>query len=206
MAKRPLTPKQYARVLRTRIKRIDKLKLTAMDKTVRELRKRVITRHLSGPTTAHSVRKQSGTLIKSIITTKATLSKGFFRGIFGGSDSAVATFTFQDPKAHVHIGKRGRRTKIRPVRGTFLAIPTSFARNKSGVPQGGPLSGKWKNTFVAGDIIFGSKSRGRKVLPLFTLRDEVIVPQRVDIKLDIVRPGEVIYMRHIRAGLDRILK
>ena len=198
---RGVTPKQEARILRRRIDQINKLKVTALNKTLNQLKKMVITEHLSGPTTPSSVRKQSGTLSKSIVITKAALATGRF-----GRTVASATFTFTDPKAKVHIGKRGKRTKIRPVHGQFLAIPTSYARTKSGVPLGGPLNPRWGRTFVANDIIFGTKGRGKTALPLFTLRDEVVVPQRVDIKIDIVRPGEVIYKNHIEAGLDKVFK
>lgn len=189
-----VSPQQEARILRRRIREVQKLRLSALSLTLKELRKHVIDRHLSGPTTPTSVRKQSGKLSRSIRLSKPSVSAG----------QAVATFTFTDPKAKVHIGKRGRKTRIKPVRSQFLAIPTRYARRKSGEPFGGTSDPRWGSTYVFQNTIFGTKGRGRKTLPLFTLREQVVVPQRVDINIDIVKPGELIYKRHIEAGLKKV--
>ena len=188
--------------MKSRLKRVDKLKLTALNATLILLKRKVISQHLSGPTGPTSVRRQSGTLKKSIQTTKATLK----RGRFGGGSRAVAIFRFNTEYAGVHIGKRGKRTKIRPKRGQFLAIPTKFARAASGKPLGGPRDPRWGRTFVAHDIIWGTRAGTKRPRPLFVLRDSVIVPQRVDIKQDIVKPGQKIYRQKIEAGLRRIFQ
>jgi hypothetical protein len=200
---RRVTPKQEAKRLRSRLKRIDKLKVTALNATLVLLKRKVISEHLSGPTGVNSVRRQSGKLKKSIQTSKARLERGRF-GL--GATRAVAIFRFNSEYAGVHIGKRGRRTKIRPKRAQFLAIPTKFARSSTGRPLGSPRDPRWGRTFVAHDIIWGTRAGTKNPRPLFVLRDSVIVPQRVDIKKDIVKPGQAIYKRKIEEGLQRILK
>ena len=189
--------------MKRRLKQIDKLKVTALNKTLIELKRKVISEHLKGPTATKSVRRQSGNLIKSIHISKARLKRGFFG--FGAS-RAVATFRFTSEYAGIHIGKRGKRTKIRPKRSQFLAIPTKFARSASGKPLGSPRDPRWGRTFVAHDIIWGTRAGTKRPRPLFVLRDSVIVPQRIDIKKDIVKPGQAIYKRKISEGLKRILK
>jgi hypothetical protein len=199
---RQLTPRQEAKRLRARLKQIDRLKVTALNATLVLLKRKVISEHLKGPTGATSVRRQSGSLVKSIKTSKARLE----RGRFGGGSQAVAIFRFNSEYAGVHIGKRGRRTKIRPKRAQFLAIPTKFARSSSGRPLGSPRDPRWGRTFVAHDIIWGTRAGTKRPKPLFVLRDSVIVPQRIDTKKDIVKPGQAIYKRKIEEGLKRILK
>jgi len=199
---RRLTPRQEAKLMRSRLKRIDTLKVAALNQTLVLLKRKVISQHLSGPTGSKSVRRQSGNLKKSITTSKAKL----VRGRFGGSSRAVAIFRFNSEYAGVHIGKRGKRTKIRPKRSQFLAIPTKFARASNGRPLGSPRDPRWGRTFVAHDIIWGTRAGTKKPRPLFVLRDSVIVPQRVDIKKDIVKPDQAIYRRKIEEGLRRIFK
>jgi hypothetical protein len=197
-----VTPRQEVKILKSRLKRIDKLKLTALNATLVLLKRKVLKEHLSGPTGATTVRRQSGKLKKSITTSKAVLK----RGRFGGASRAVAIFRFNSEYAGIHIGKRGKRTKIRPKRGQFLAIPTKFARAANGRPLGGPRDSRWGRTFVAHDIIWGTRSGTKSPRPLFVLRESVIVPQRIDIKKDIVKPGQAIYRRKIEEGLRKILK
>jgi hypothetical protein len=202
LAKGKRTPKQEARLLKTRKKRILKLQVTALDATLKILKRKVINEHLKGPTGAKTIRRQSGELIKSIQLGKARLERGRF---LGGS-RAVAIFRFNSKYAGIHIGKRGTRTKIRPKRAQFLAIPTKFARARNGRPLGPPRDPRWGRTFVAHDIIWGTRAGTKSPRPLFVLRDSVIVPRRVDVKKDIVKPGQAIYKRKIEEGLARILR
>lgn len=199
---KPRTPRQQAQRIRSQIKKIDKLKVSALNVTLKLLKQIVIKQHLSGPTGSKSVRRQSGKLKKSIVTTKAKLVRGRF---FGGS-KAVAIFRFNSEYAGIHIGKRGRRTKIRPKTAQFLAIPTKFARASNGRPLGPPRDPRWGRTFVAHDIIWGTRAGTKHPRPLFVLRDSVIVPQRVDVKKDIVKPGQAIYKKKIEEGLARIFR
>ena len=202
MARIQRTPKQEARLIKSRKLRIRKLQVTALDATLRELKRIVITQHLKGPTGGSSVRRQSGELIKSIVVGKARLEGGRF---FGGK-RAVAIFRFTSKYAGIHIGKRGKSTTIRPKRAKFLAIPTKFARAKNGRPLGPPRDPRWGKTFVRNNTIFGTRAGTKSPRPLFALRKSVVVPQRVSIKTDIVKPGQAIYNQKIAAGLARIFR
>jgi len=186
---------QFVRELDKKREALDRLKIRAMNTTMKDLRQRLIARHFSGPTTPTSIRRQSGALIRSIIIGRALID----------TSGVSALLSFTNPHASIHIGKRGRGTRISPVRADHLAIPTSFARNAQQVPLGGPFSSKWMKTFVAGKTIFGRRRGDPTVRPLFTLRDSVIVPQRIDIQLDILNPAQEIYTQHLEAGLEKVL-
>lgn len=193
-----VTPLQMVRKLQARRKRLQQLMVTALNKTLPLLKQRLIKTNLSAKPTAtsHSIRRQSGKLQKSVTFSKATPAKGF----------SVATFTISASYAKVHIGNKFTgRTVIRP-RGKFLAIPTRFARKKSGEPIAGPRDPRWGRTFVANDIIFGTLGKNKSVKPLFTLRTSVVVPQRVSVKRDIVKPAQQIYEQKIREGLPKALR
>jgi hypothetical protein len=124
---------------------------------------------------------------------------------------ALATFSISAPYAGVHIGKRGTKTRITGKRGN-LAIPTRFARNASGVPHGiGPRDSRFEIKFVAktrtgSKVMFGTVKGKKGVLPLFTLKKSVIVPTRVDVQGDIVKPAERIYKQQVQLGLRRALQ
>jgi hypothetical protein len=187
--------------MRKRQEKLKQLLVTALDKTLPQLKAQVQRKNLSGPTGSTSVRKQSGKLRKNISFTKAVPKKTLF-----GKDSAQAQFKFETKYAKVHIGKKGKKTTIRPKRSRFLAIPTRFARRSSGVPLGGPRDPRWGNTKVINKIIFGQTGKtARTFKPLFVLREKVVVPVRVDVKTQIVKVGEAIYKREIKARLGRAL-
>ena len=179
-----------------------------MNQTLPAIKRVVQQRHLSGPTGDHSVRRQSGALKKSISFTRARLETSS-----AGGSSAVATFSISAPHAKIHIGKRGNRTVITPRRTRFLAIPTRFARKKNGVPIAGPSDPRWGSTFVidskstpGNKIIMGRTGKtARSIRPLFTLARRVVVPQRIDIKRDIVQPAQQIFSSKLRQGLAKIL-
>lgn len=202
MARIQRTPKQEARLIKKRKLRIRKLQVTALDATLRQLKRIVITQHLKGPKSATTIRRQSGDLIKSIVISKAKLEGGRF---FGGK-RAVAIFRFTSPYAGIHIGKRGKSTTIRPKRAKFLAIPTKFARARNGRPLGPPRDPRWGKTFVKNNTIFGTRAGTKSPRPLFELKKSVVVPQRVSIKADIVQPGQLIYRQKIAQGLARIFR
>lgn len=196
-----LTPQQWNLRIDRRLREIDRTQVRVMNLTMDVLRRRTIQRHLSGPTTRTSIRKQSRDLIRSIKIDRAKRDPNSTPGLKGAS----ASIRFTVPYAKVHIGIRGHRTTIRPVRRSKLAIPTRFARRKNGVPFAPPRSPRWGNTFVRNDIIFGTPGRSGTLRPLFVLRDSVTVPQRIDIQEDLVAPANRIYQRLIRPEVTRIL-
>ena len=201
---RGVTPRQEAKILERRMGRLKSLLVNAMDRTLVMTKQRVIERHLSAKRkkAARAVRKQSGNLQRSITTTKATR---------GANTTAVATFTISSKYAKVHIGKRGARTRI-TARGNNLAIPTKFARAASGEPLGiGPRDPRYNIKFTAitrkgSKVMFGTRGGSDKILPLFTLRKSVVVPVRVDINQDIVRPAQALYKRLVKAGIGKALR
>lgn len=193
-----------AKILERRLGRLNSLLLNAMDRTLTATKARVITKHLSAKRkkAKTAVRKQSGKLQNSILTTKATK---------GPNTTAVASFTITSQYAKVHIGKRGAVTRI-SARGPNLAIPTKFARLPSGEPLGaGPRDPRFDMKFTAitakgSKVMFGTVGGKKKIRPLFTLRKSVVVPVRVDINQDIVRPAQALYNRLVRQGIGRALR
>ena len=175
-----------------------------MDRTLFATKQRVIAKHLSAkrPKAKTAVRKQSGKLQRSIITTKAKP---------GRNQTAVATFTISSKYAKVHIGRRGAVTRMSGKSGN-LAIPTKFARLASGEPLGtGPRDPRYDIKFTAitrkgSKVMFGTRSGSKKILPLFTLVKSVIVPTRVDIQQDIVKPAQALYKRLVRQGIGKALR
>ena len=201
---RGVTPRQEARILEKRLGRLKSLLVNAMDRTLVATKQRVITKHLSSKRkkAARAIRKQSGSLQRSITTTKATR---------GANNTAVASFTISSKYAKVHIGKRGAVTRITGRSGN-LAIPTKFARLASGEPLGsGPRDPRYDIKFVAktrkgSKVMFGTRSGGKKILPLFTLVKSVVVPTRVDTQQDIVKPAQAMYKRLVREGIGKALR
>jgi len=198
------TPKQEARRMQNRLKKLNTLLLTAMNRTLPKVKKLVLSQHMNASprATRTAVRKQSGKLRKSVTFTPAV------RGV--GGAVAVSTFRISAPYAGVHIGKRGAKTRITARRGN-LAIPTKFARYASGVPIGtGPRDPRFNIKFVAktrtgSKVMFGTMKGKSGVLPLFTLKRSVVVPTRIDTRKDIVRPAQAIYNRIVREGLGKAL-
>jgi hypothetical protein len=105
--------------------------------------------------------------------------------------------------ASTHVAQnRRRKQRIRGRRGK-LAIPTDFARSASGVPVAPPRDPRWAPTKVVQNIIFGQL--GGQEVPLFVLKDSVVVPQRISIVRDIIRPGEDILKEQIARETKNIL-
>lgn len=195
-----LTPQQMAKKLATQRKQLDSLLVKSMNDTLPKLKKLIQTRHLSGPTSANSVSKRSGKLRGSIVITKAS------PGVSEGVKSAEGTLTIKAPYAGVHIGKKPGKTVIKAKAGKKLAIPTSFAQRKSGSKIAGPRSARWGSTFIRNNTIYGrTGSTARSIKPLFTLRDRVVIPVRIDIESDIVQEGQKIFLEDTRVRLGKVL-
>lgn len=137
--------------------------------------------HMAGPTSGSSVSKRTGDLARS---TRAEEPKRSGSVITGGIRIA-------SKYGRVHIGPKGSKVTIRPKNAKFLAIPLAAAKTAAGVARGGPRSGIWGPTFIAKGIIFGysggtKKSTGAKPIPLFVLKNQVIIPRRIDPRLDLL--------------------
>lgn len=143
------------------------------------------TEDLSGPTTKKTVSARSGRLRQNIKAKRARVI---------GRASIQAGVTAGTAYAGVHIGRRGKRTTIRPKNAQYLTIPLDAAKTKAGVARGSARSGVFGETFVvkskAGNlIIMGKRKRQRgksagqtfgNVVPLFVLKKKVVIRARVD--------------------------
>lgn len=141
--------------------------------------------YLSGPTTPRSVSARSGKLRQNIKVKRAVLVS---------QTTIQAGVTAGTAYAGVHIGKRGKRTTIRPKNAQYLTIPLDAAKTKAGVARGSARSGVFGKTFVMkskkGNLLImgqrvrqSGKSAGEtfgKVVPLFVLKKKVVVKARVD--------------------------
>lgn len=165
-------------------------------KSVRRATKKVMSLHvvllvsrirvqdLSGPTSRKTVSARTGRLRREIKAKRATVV----------GNSITAGVTAGTAYAGVHIGKRGKRTTIRPKNVKYLTIPLDAAKTKAGVARGGARSGVFGETFVmkskAGNLLIMGKrvrQRGKSagqtfgdVTPLFVLKKKVVVTARVD--------------------------
>ena len=189
-----LTVEQFINKLGRQRRITQDLLMKAIDRTTRILRRQVIAKHFTNGPSPKSVQKRSGKLQKSIRFSKAQPV---------GNLGAVASFTIGTKYATTHVARKNRGKKRITARGGALAIPTDFARNAAGVPIAPPLDPRWAPTSIVNGIIFGQLGGSR--VPLFTLRKSVVVPQRVSLFRDIIKPGEAILKQQIQAETKKIL-
>lgn len=189
-----LTIEQYLRKLGRQRKITSDALRTAIDRTTRLLRKRVIAKHFTKGPAPKSVAKRSGKLQKSIRFSRAKpVGQGF-----------QADFTIGTQYATTHVARKNRgKVRITPKKRKFLAIPTDFARTPAGVPIAPPRDPRWAPTQVIGNVIFGHL--GSSKVPLFVLKKSVTVPQRVSVLRDIIQPGEAILKQQIQIETKKIL-
>jgi len=108
--------------------------------------------------------------------------------------SLVAGVNAGTAYARTHIGRRGKKTVIRPKNSRYLTIPLDAAKTKAGVARGSARSGVFGDTFVMkskkGNLLIMGKRRFQKgknagethgnLVPLFVLKKSVTVRARVD--------------------------
>jgi len=148
--------------------------------------RQVLTRHLTGGTSADRLGRRTGTMARGTrpIPVKMEGSK-----VTGG-------LSFGVKYAWTHVGPSGSKVTIKPTNKKFLAIPLAAAKTAAGVARGGPLSGIWGPTFIAKGIIFGFSggtkgTQSKTPIPLFVLKRSVVVPRRLHPKehmLDWAKP------------------
>lgn len=191
-----LTVEQFIRKLGRQKRVTQEILTTAINRTTRILRKRVVEKHFSNNPRSpgsRSVSSNSGKLQKSIRFSKA-------QPVSGGS---AANMTIGTKYATTHVALNRRRKKRITAKRGMLAIPTDFARTARGVPIAPPLDPRWAPTKIVKNVIFGHV--GSQVVPLFVLKKSVVVPQRISVARDIVKPGEDILKEQIRRETDKIL-
>lgn len=139
---------------------------------------------LSGPTSSKSVSARSGKLRQNVKVKRAVVTA---TGVEAGVTAGTAY-------ARVHIGRRGRKTVIRPKNVRWLTIPLEAAKTKAGVARGSARSGVFGETFVmktkANNLLImgkrvrqSGKSAGKtfgNLVPLFVLKKKVVIKARVD--------------------------
>lgn len=145
---------------------------------------RIRTEDLSGPTSSKSVSVRSGKLRQNVKAKRAVVTS---TGVEAGVTAGTAY-------ARVHIGRRGRKTVIRPKNVRYLTIPLDAAKTKAGVARGSARSGVFGDTFVmksrSGNLLImgrrvrqKGKSAGQtfgNLVPLFVLKKKVVIKARVD--------------------------
>lgn len=144
-----------------------------------------VQQHMAGPTSSTSVSKRTGTLARGV-SAEEPKSIG---GVITGGIKIASKY------ARTHIGPKGSSVIIKPKTKQFLAIPLQAAKTAAGVARGGPRSGIFGPTFIAKGIIFGysggtKKSTGGHIIPLFVLKKQVIIPRRIDPRLDLLKKIE----------------
>ena len=170
--------------------------IQAVNATAKKLEAKLLRQHLSGRGDT-SLGRRSGTLARSIKTDEATLQGTIITArITAGVNYARIHFTGGTIKA----SKK------------FLTIPTDFAMTNAGVAKGKMVKegNKWTflgmPTFIAKGIIFGyvggpnarsegirqRRAAGEKVskgqiIPLFILKNSVVIKRRIDPQVDMVQ-------------------
>lgn len=145
-----------------------------------KLRKRIQDKNLSGRGRSKigRISERSGNLKNSVIVVDPP----------DAGDEIQKDIRITARYASVHIGQLGQETRI-TARGKALTIPTRFAKDSRGVPLGPADSGRFRDTVVRNGKIFGQVSGQSGEVPLFTLKNSVVVPVRVDIQQHILRPA-----------------
>lgn len=129
------------------------------------------TRYRRGGTTATRTAVRTGRLMGSYghIARGTTLAIG----VEAGSRALVYA------SVHEGLDRRGAQrdeTRIRPRRGRWLTVPLPAALTPAGVLRAPARA--WSPTFVRRGIIYWRDERRRRVVPIFLLKREVVVPAR----------------------------
>ena len=141
------------------------------------------TQHMSG----------RGTNSVGVVTGKLRRSVKSIPPVFIGDEilGGINIGNAETPYADTHIGVRGSTVTITPKTKMALAIPLPLARTAGGVPRGGPRDPIWGATFIMQGIIWGfqrgTKREYARPMPLFALKQSVVVRRRIDPDVDIVQ-------------------
>lgn len=115
-----------------------------------------------------SLSKRSGKLLSSLNESRIEVQ---------GSDDIEVSYTLTGI-ASVH--ERG--ATIRPKRAKYLTVPLPPALNSNGTPKK-KSARDWQNTFVLksrkGNLLIVQKAGGGQITPLYVLRKQVTIPQRL---------------------------
>jgi hypothetical protein len=186
--------------------------LRALNNTTKKVEAKLLRQHLAGPTGDHSLSKRTGALGRSIRTAPAQAE--------GTMVSSKITAGVNYARIHFTGGTIKAKKK-------FLTIPTDFAKTNAGVAKGRMIKegNTWTflgmPTFIAKGIIFGKvggalgrseglrqrRAAGEKmskgtIIPLFTLKNSVVIKRRIDPKVDILQWAKPVLTEELKkAGL-----
>jgi len=143
-----------------------------MTGVVRSVAQRASTPYPSGTSRAGvfpgTLSKRSGKLLSSLSENRIDVR---------GDDDIEVSFTLTGI-ASVH--ERG--ATIRPKRSKYLTVPLPPALNSNGTPKR-KSARDWQNTFVLksrkGNLLIVQKAGGGRITPLYVLKKQVTIPQRL---------------------------
>lgn len=174
-------------VISRKLKRINQEISRILRAGSRDIQKRILSKHLGGSkTTATRLRSHTGRLERSVVVKDTIVN----------NDTIVSQVLIEAPYASVHFGKKGEITTVKPKSAKALAIPTRYNEDAKGVRLGEPIKGTgsvrhssaFKNTFIVNGSIVGQIGSGGPFVPLFTLKNQVKIPVRIDIQNHLIRP------------------
>lgn len=147
-----------------------------------------------GGTTKDTLSSRSGALVKSIVDSVNVEGEGLatIRGSIGGN-------------RYARIQEYGGT--VVPKKAKYLAIPLPAALDSRGVPI--KLSPRqWDNTFIskskAGNLII-FRREGKKVTPLYVLKDKVYIPPRLGLR-DTIKSGMPLLVDRAMNAMLRAIK
>ncbi len=197
--------------------------LKALNATNQKIKAKLLREQLAGPTSDTTLSKRTGNLGRSVDTDPAKVE----------GTVVSATLHAGMVYARVHFGPRGSEVKIVPINARMLAIPLAAAKTGAGVARAGPTSTIWGPTKCfkskAGNLIIWGYQTGRaamgtktaqkgiarqaaqgtlsqeQLVPLFVLKESVVVKRRIDPKIDLIDWGKPVMTAELKkAGILKV--
>ena len=131
----------------------------------------IVSRHLTGGTTGDRVGVRSSRMRSSTRAIKTKVENG---SVSGGTEIGVKY-------ASVHVGPKGKTTKIRPKRSKFLTIPLPAALTGAGRMKYNSARNYPNLKFIkskAGNLLLAQVSGGQ-ITPFCVLKDRVEIKARI---------------------------
>jgi len=188
--------------------------IRAVTRTAKKVEAKLLRQHMAGASD-HSLAKRTGAAAKSLKAEPAT------------AQGTVVTSKITGGVNYLRIHFTGGTIKAKK---RFLTIPTDFAKTNAGVAKGRMVNagGQWTflgmPTFIAKGIIFGKvggpnarsegvrqrRAAGEKmakgtIIPLFILKNSVVIKRRIDPQVDIVQWAKPVLTEELkRAGIIKV--
>jgi hypothetical protein len=185
--------------------------IQAVSRTAKKVEEKLLRQHMAGASD-HSLAKRTGTAARSLKAEPAT------------AQGTIVTSKITSGVGYLRIHFTGGTIKATK---KFLTIPTDFAKTNAGVAKGRMIKegNTWTflgmPTFIAKGIIFGKvggalrrsegirqrRTAGEKmaqgtIIPLFILKNSVVIKRRIDPQVDIVQWAKPVLTEELKkAGL-----